>query len=251
MTEVLEEIPNSSSERSPSRLRKKGGEIVGSLAVMSTVLTVIYGIGALKGNAISDKPDVDVRLEQILKPKAVKIAQQVLETNMRMNNNIVITKPYSNGDTAGEETVSISSITANNEWITIDASMYRDKQGQLDPRTVNDVDIQKYECDPPGPKGMCGGPNHLSEEIELIYGDKTTYTKGDWGVEDDLWLPKYSNPVITINTQTKNPTEISNTKDALHAVNVAEIFSKGAVIWAGDALAGKIDIPKPKKTNTV
>lgn len=224
-------------------MRKVGG---GALA-FAAPLAVIYGVGFLRGNHVSEAPTVDIRLQQIIKPKAVSIAGRVLKINMDENNNIVVTKPDPSGDSPGEETVSLSSIK-NNQWITIDASMYRNEQGQLDPTTVNDVDISQYDCDPPGTKnGICGGTQNNKEKIELLFGDEHTYTRGNWGLEDSLSPPGYDDPTLTINTATKSPTEDSSKADALHALKEATVFSRIAELRTEDALNGQIEVPHLKK----
>jgi hypothetical protein len=219
-----------------------------ALASMGAVIASIYGVGYLVGNRITTSPTVDTRLEQIIKPRAIKMAGIVLKENMTLNNNIVITRPDSDTDGDSEEDVSISSIV-DNQWITVEASMFRDKNGQLDPTTVNEVDIHVYDCDPPGEGNMCGGDNHNKEEVDLIYGDDTTFTDGNWGVEDNLSFAGNHHPNITVNTATKNPTESADTPDAQEALKNARIFSKVAMIDVNNALQGRIDLPKPQKTH--
>jgi hypothetical protein len=240
MSEVLQTKPEHSRNSPMARFRKLGGSMMVGLAP----ITVIYGVGYLRGNPVSASPNVNVRLEQILEPAATEMARQVLAENKQINNNIVVTRPDPNGDTPGEETISMQSIV-NNQWLIVEASMYRDKHGQLDPTTVNDVDITQYGCDPPGkPQGECGYPRHAREEVEIILGDDRTYTKGNWGLEDDITLAHSNDPVLTINTATHNPSEVADSDDALHAVREAKVFSRVAKMWVNQVLAGKVDVPQ-------
>lgn len=189
---------------------------------------------------------VDDRLEWIIKPRAVRMAKFILRTNKELNNGVLVTDPGTQD--GGAYTVTLNGFTPSS-WVHVTTEMYRGANGLLDPNTVNDVDITVRDCLNDG-SNECGGPKANTQEIELIYGDSSTFTQGDWGVEDTLTPVGYNDPTIDITTRTKSFWELATLPDAQKALNVAKVFSKEAATWIDEINSPEnspgLSAPKPR-----
>ncbi len=216
-------------------------------AMTAASLAVLYGAAYFVGDHVSATPDVDETLQQQLNPLAIKLARLTLQANITRDGHIVVTKV--DDGTAGYEIVSMDSYSfADSELLHVDASMTRDSHGQLDPTTTNDVDMTEMDCKTTQiadnkVRWQCGGKTRTSQEVEIIYGDNSTFTKGDWGIEGDLTPAGYNNPTIVLNTRTNKPAERSDTTDAQRSLGVAKVWSRVAKVWMAEALHGDVKVP--------
>lgn len=209
-----------------------------ALAFPAAVISGVVAFGLAEGNKEGSGTTVDVALRGLVEPKATRIGEMVLDVNKKRRPNLILTRP----DDDGSEFVSMYAWTMG-KWVTFDAAMFRDENGQLDPTTTNYVDIHIHDCNKKG----CGGSGQLEEEIELIYGNEETFTRGNWGVKDNLRLPNETTSGITVDSATRDRWETTNTADAQHALLEARVFSGLALVWANEALRGQVEIPKLKK----
>jgi len=238
-----------STQMAEVAINQRSGRLQELAAVLAPICAVLGGyllFGYLRGDSVYLEGSVDTQLEQIIKPQAVSMARFVLKKNKELNNGVLVTNPGTLD--GGAYTVRLDGFTPN-EWVEVEAEMYKGKNGLLDPSTVNVVDLHIRDYVNDG-KDYYGGSKASAQEIKLIYGDSTTFTDGNWGVEDSLYPVGYNDPTIDITTHTKSPQEDAASADAKNAERIARVFSAEAATWVSainsPENAQHLTAPKPR-----